>query len=110
MLLNKELKLKNITLRNRIVMPPMAREGSADGKVTENLVEYYRLRAECTGLIIIEHAYVSIEGKSTPKQLSMADDSVIESYRNLTDTIHKENCFAIAQLNHGEKKEFQGIG
>ena len=39
MLIDEELKLKNITLRNRIVMPPMAREGSADGKVTENLIE-----------------------------------------------------------------------
>ena len=104
MLIDEELKLKKITLRNRIVMPPMAREGSADGKVTENLIEYYLLRAECTGLIIVEHAYVSIEGKSTPKQLSMADDSVIESYRNLTEAIHKKNCFAIAQLNHGGKE------
>ena len=84
-------------------MPPMAREGSADGKVTENLVEYYRLRAECTGLIIIEHAYVSIEGKSTPKQLSMADDSVIESYRNLTDAIHKEIGVESSQVG-----EYQG--
>ena len=104
MLLNEELKLKNVTLRNRIVMPPMAREGSADGKVSQDLIEYYRLRAECTGLIIVEHAYVSIEGKSTPKQLSMADDSVIGGFRNLTDAIHKENCFAIAQLNHGGKE------
>ena len=39
MLIDKEFKLKNITLRNRIVMPPMAREGSADGKATENLIE-----------------------------------------------------------------------
>ena len=93
MLLNEELKLKNVTLRNRIVMPPMAREGSADGKVSQDLIEYYRLRAECTGLIIVEHAYVSIEGKSTPKQLSMADDSVIDGFRNLTGAIHKENCF-----------------
>lgn len=104
MLLDKEFKLKNITLRNRIVMPPMAREGSVDGKVSQDLIEYYRLRAECSGLIIVEHAYVSIEGKSTPKQLSMADDSVIESFRNLTEAIHNENCFTIAQLNHGGKE------
>ncbi len=104
MFLEKELKLKSITLRNRIVMPPMAREASDDGKVSENLIEYYRLRAECTGLIIVEHAYVSIEGKSTPRQLSMADDSVIDSFKNLTEAIHKENCFAIAQLNHGGKE------
>ena len=108
MFLEKELKLKNIILRNRIVLPPMAREDSVDGKVSEDLIEYYRLRAECTGLIIIEHEYVSLEGRSTPKQLSMADDSVIDSFRKLTEAIHKENCFAIAQLNHSGRGEISG--
>ena len=100
MFLNEELKLKNITLRNRIVMPPMAREMSDDGRVSTDLIEYYRKRAEDTGLVIVEHAYVSLEGKSSKKQLSMADDSVIDGFKELTDAIHNEKCFAIAQLNH----------
>ena len=104
MLLNKEFKLKNIILRNRIVLPPMAREDSIEGKVSESLIEYYRIRAECTGLIIVEHAYISEEGKASKKQLSMADDSVIDSYKALTDAIHKENSYAIAQLNHAGKE------
>ena len=100
MILDKSLKIKNITLQNRIVMPPMAREDSIDGKVTYNLIEYYRKRAESTGLIIIEHEYVSEEGKASPKQLSMASDDVIESYKELTEVIHREGSYAIAQINH----------
>lgn len=81
-------------------MPPMAREMSDDGRVSTDLIEYYRKRAEDTGLVIVEHAYVSLEGKSSKKQLSMADDSVIDGFKELTDAIHNEKCFAIAQLNH----------
>ena len=81
-------------------MPPMAREASIEGKPSDELIDYYKKRAEDTGLIIVEHEYVSLEGKSTQKQLSMADDSVIDSFKKLTDSIHKKNCFAIAQLNH----------
>ena len=96
MFLNEEFKLKNITLRNRIVMPPMAREMSDDGRVSTDLIEYYRKRAENTGLVIVEHEYVSLEGKSSQRQLSMAADSVIDGFIELTFSIHKENCFAIA--------------
>ena len=81
-------------------MPPMAREASIEGKPSDELIDYYKKRAEYTGLIITEHAYISLEGKSSQRQLSMADDSVIDSFKKLTDAIHKENCFAIAQLNH----------
>lgn len=99
-MLNTPLKIKNITLSNRIVMPPMARELSDEGKVSDALIEYYARRAEGTGLIIVEHEYVSLEGIASPKQLSMADDSVIDGFRKLTDAIHSKGSFAIAQLNH----------
>lgn len=100
MILNTPLKIKNIILSNRIVMPPMARELSDEGKVSDELVDYYHKRAEGTGLIIVEHEYVSAEGIASPRQLSMADDSVIESFKTLTDAIHSQGSFAIAQVNH----------
>lgn len=81
-------------------MPPMARELSDEGKVSDELVDYYHKRAEGTGLIIVEHEYVSAEGIASPRQLSMADDSVIESFKTLTDAIHSQGSFAIAQVNH----------
>ena len=100
MIIDTPLKIKNIRLSNRIVLPPMARELSEEGKVSEELVDYYHKRAEGTGLIITEHAYVSPEGIASKRQLSMADDSVIEGYRKLTDAIHSQESFAIAQINH----------
>ncbi|MEE3418479.1 MAG: NADH:flavin oxidoreductase, partial [Methanosphaera sp.] len=63
MLLDKELKIKNVTLQNRIVMPPMATEKSDQGIVTQDQIDYYVKRAQNTGLVIVEHAYISPEGK-----------------------------------------------
>ena len=91
MMITEPLKIRNITLQNRIVMPPMDRSSSMDGSVSDDLINHYRERAESTGLIIIEHEYVSPEGRAHPKQLSMAGDEVIEGYRKLADAIHVEN-------------------
>ena len=104
MLLKEPLQIKNKTLQNRIVMPPMARECSEDGKVPEDLIDYYKQRANSTGLIIVEHEYVSEEGRASPKQLSFADDSVIDSYRLLTEAVHSEGSCIIAQINHAGKE------
>ena len=104
MLLKEPFSIKGIELRNRIVLPPMARELSADGKPKDELIEYYSIRAECTGLIILEHEYVSPEGLASPKMLSMASDDVIDSYKKLTDAIHMQNSVVIAQINHAGDK------
>ena len=100
MMITEPLKIRNITLQNRIVMPPMDRSSSRDGSVSDDLINHYRERAESTGLIIIEHEYVSPEGRAHPKQLSMAGDEVIEGYRKLADAIHFEGSNAIAQISH----------
>ena len=100
MMITEPLKIRSITLQNRIVMPPMDRSSSRDGSVSDDLIDHYRERAESTGLIIIEHEYVSPEGRAHPKQLSMAGDEVIEGYRKLADAIHLEGSNAIAQISH----------
>ena len=100
MMITEPLDIKNIRLKNRIVMPPMDRSSSRDGSVSDDLIDHYRERAESTGLIIIEHEYVSPEGRAHPKQLSMAGDEVIEGYRKLADAIHLEGSYAIAQISH----------
>ena len=54
-LLDKPLPLKTLTLRNRIAMPPMATELSVNDVPSDALIDYYRKRANATGLIIVEH-------------------------------------------------------
>ncbi len=99
-MLKDPITIRKLQLRNRLVMPPMA-TGKADrGCPTAELETYYALRARGTGLIIVEHEYVSPEGMAHDSQLSMAEDRVIPAYRRLTDAIHAEGCAVFAQISH----------
>lgn len=103
MVLKKPIQLGNLWLHNRLVLPPMAtKKSDSNGNVTEELLEYYRERAEggCLGLIITEHSFVCQQGKANPGQMSMADDSVIFQLRKFTDLLHKEGSKVFAQINH----------
>lgn len=100
MMLTEPLKAKNKTLRNRIVMPPMAMRVSVNGSPTGELISYYEQRAGSLGLLIVEHAYVSLEGMAHPKQLSMADDSLIPAYKKLTEAVHAKGALILAQISH----------
>lgn len=104
------IQLKGLTLRNRIVMPPMATRTSQDGAPGTDLVEYYRERANGTALIIVEHEYILPQGMAHPNQLSMADDAVIAAYSKLTETVHAQGARIIAQLSHaGAKTKDTGL-
>ena len=91
-------------LNTKIVMPPMATETSDGGKVTEELCEFYRLRAEnpLVGLIITEHMYIEERGKATKGQMSAADDMVVDGLKKLTNAVHETNpgLKIVAQINH----------
>ena len=108
-MVKEPLQLRNLTLRNRIVMPPMATGRAVDGKPDEDLIAYYKARARGTAVIIVEHEYIMPQGMAHPSQLSMAEDSVIPAYRRLTDAVHEEGAKIIAQLNHaGAKAKCEG--
>lgn len=102
-LLNTPIKIGNLDLKNRLVMPPMATaKSSENGEVTAQLCDYYREKSAggYIGLIITEHSYVSIEGKASKGQLSVADDSTVEGLHRLADVIHQNGSKVIAQINH----------
>ena len=99
-LYKEPIQVGSLNLRNRIVMPPMATGKAVEGAPGEEMTEYYRARSKGTGLVIVEHAYVMLQGMAHPGQLSMAEDSVIPAYRKLTDAIRGEGASVLAQLNH----------
>lgn len=112
MLLERELQIRDKKLENRIVMPPMATEKSRNGIVTEEQIDYYAARARCTGLVIVEHAYVSPEGKCSKNQLSICDDESVEGLKRLSDAIHKAGSICLTQLAHAgarAKNDYEAI-
>ena len=67
-------KLKNITLRNRIVMAPMTRNQSPGGIPTQEVIAYYSRRAKAeVGLIITEGIEVSHEASSASPNVPRLD-------------------------------------
>jgi NADPH2 dehydrogenase len=110
----KELQTKNISLKNRLVMPPMATsKAEVDGKVSKAVLNYYAEKSQggYISLIIIEHSFIMQEGKASNQQLSIAEDSVVESLKELASIIHKNGSKAAMQLNHaGSAASFEVTG
>jgi 2,4-dienoyl-CoA reductase-like NADH-dependent reductase (Old Yellow Enzyme family) len=110
----ESLHIGPLSLTNRLVMPPMATaKADPNGKVTQEILDYYaeKSRGGYISLIIIEHSYVSAEGKASNNQLSAADDNMITDLRALADTIHQNGSKAVMQINHAgsaAKEEIKG--
>ncbi|WML33744.1 NADH:flavin oxidoreductase [Clostridium sp. OS1-26] len=110
----RPLQVGTLRLDNRLVMPPMATaKAESDGKVSQDILDYYKEKSEGghISLIIIEHSFITPEGKASKNQLSVSDDTTIEGLRKLADVIHQNGSKAIMQLNHaGSAAEKEVIG
>lgn len=99
----KPLNQGNINLKNRLIMPPMATAKSEeDGRVSKDILDYYNEKSQggYISLIIIEHSFVTEQGKASNRQLSVADDSMIDDLKKLAHVIHNNGSKAVMQINH----------
>lgn len=102
-MIKNSIKVGNIDLETRIIMPPMATaKCTENGRVTEDVLTYYAERAAnpYVSLIITEHCFISQQGKAHGKQMSIASDEDVEGLSRLADVIHRNGAKAIAQINH----------
>lgn len=96
-------KIKNILIKNRIVLPPLVRFSKVgkDGFVTEGLVEWYKDVAEGgTGLIIVEASCIAEDGKLRDNQIGIWDDKFIPGLREISDVCRNYGVPAIIQIHH----------
>ena len=78
-LLLKPFTKGKLLLSNRLVLPPMATSKSDEnGKVSQDIIEYYDEKSQggYIGLVIIEHSFITQQGKASDGQLSIAEDSI----------------------------------
>lgn len=94
------------TLRNRIVVPPMASQtADSEGFVTEETLRHYaRLAEAMPGLLIVEYTFVHPSGRSEENQLGIQSDAQIEGLRRLADTIKRSGALAGIQITHAGGK------
>jgi len=101
--LTQALKNDKLSLKNRLVLPPMATAKSdKKGELKQELLDYYdeKTQGGYISLVIIEHSFISQQGKASEGQLSAADDDRIAGLKKLAETIHKNNSKTVMQINH----------
>ena len=99
------LTIKNITLKNRIVMSPMCQYSAKDGFANDWHVVHLGSRAVGgAGLIITEATAVLPEGRITPGDLGLWSDEHILGLSRITRFIHQQGAVAGIQLAHAGRK------
>ena len=101
MKLLESINIGNITLKNRVMFPPLTTgyEGR-DGSITPQSIEFYERLAKGGVSYIVIGDVSPINGFSpTPK---LYDDSQIEGFKKLCDSIHKYGAKVSVQIFHPE--------
>ncbi|MFE6197617.1 NADH:flavin oxidoreductase/NADH oxidase [Streptomyces sp. NPDC057838] len=102
--------LRDVTIPNRVWMPPMcqysaAPEGPAAGAPTDWHFAHYAARATGgTGLIIVEATAVSPEGRISPYDLGIWNDTQVEAFRRITRFLTEQGTVPAVQLAHAGRK------
>lgn len=99
-------RIGSLTLKNRMVMPPMGSfHTEADGSVGDELVAYYAARADGGfGLIIQEYTCVSPEGLGGPAEPRLWSDDDIPGARRIVDAAHTGGAKIVVQLHHAGRE------
>lgn len=101
-MLNTPYELATLTLKNRLVMAPMTTYSAVNQHhVTDEMLHYYKLRAQSVGMVIVEATAVSENGIAFENQLSIASDAFIPTMKKLVQVIHEGGAKAVIQLHHG---------
>ncbi len=100
------LTIKNLTLRNRIVMAPMCMYSADEvGNPTPFHLNHYETRAiGGTSLIILEATAVQPRGRISANDLGIWSDAHIEGLEKIVQGIHRHGALAGIQLAHAGRK------
>ena len=97
------LTLKNLTLHNRICVPPMVCFNWSDesGIVSDKHVAHYKAIAQGgPGLIIQEATCIDPVGRLAASQLGIWCDEQIPGLKRIVDVVHAEGVPILVQIHH----------
>ncbi|PPA71334.1 NADPH dehydrogenase NamA [Jeotgalibacillus proteolyticus] len=99
--------IKNVTLKNRVVMAPMCMYSchNQDGMVENWHRTHYTSRAVGqTGLIMLEATAVTPQGRISNKDLGIWSDEHVEGLRELVALIKEQGAKTAIQIAHAGRK------
>ncbi len=97
--------LKDVTLRNRIAIPPMCQYSAIDGMPNDwHQVHYAGLARGGAGLVIVEATAVSPEGRITPACLGIWNDEQAAELAKIARSIKAAGAVPGIQIAHAGRK------
>ncbi|WP_349920440.1 NADH:flavin oxidoreductase/NADH oxidase [Aeromonas veronii] len=97
--------LKDVTLRNRIAVPPMCQYSAEDGLANEwHLSHYASLARGGAGLVIVEATAVSPEGRISPACLGLWNDEQAAELAKVASAIKAAGAVPGIQIAHAGRK------
>jgi 2,4-dienoyl-CoA reductase-like NADH-dependent reductase (Old Yellow Enzyme family) len=104
-------EIGGVIIKNRLVRSATYEHmASEDGRVTDELIKFYRTLAEGgVGLIITGAAYVQLSGKSVPGLTGIYRNDLIPGLRKIAETVHEhsDGCKVAIQLLHCGRQSFE---
>ncbi|GAQ86826.1 NADH:flavin oxidoreductase or 12-oxophytodienoate reductase [Klebsormidium nitens] len=99
------LKIRGVTLHNRIVVSPMCMYSADDGMLTEfHFAHHAQFALRGPGAIFIEATAVTPEGRISPQDAGIWDDKHIAPIRRIADLVHSQKIPLGIQLAHAGRK------
>ncbi|WP_420064239.1 NADH:flavin oxidoreductase/NADH oxidase [Pectobacterium colocasium] len=103
-------KLKDITLRNRIAVPPMCTYSANDGLINDwHQVHYAALARGGAGLVIVEATAVAPEGRITPHCTGIWNDEQAQAFAKVAKSIKDAGAVPGIQIAHAGRKASANI-
>ena len=105
-------RLRDLNLKNRVVVSPMAQYRAVDGKPTDwHLVHYAERAKGGAGLVYTEMTCVSPEGRITPGCTGLYAPEHEVAWRRIVEFVHAETDAKVAiQLGHSGPKGSTQLG
>ncbi|MEM8837486.1 MAG: bifunctional salicylyl-CoA 5-hydroxylase/oxidoreductase [Pseudomonadota bacterium] len=105
-------KLRDMTLKNRVVVSPMAQYKAVDGTPGDwHLIHYGERAKGGAGLVYAEMTCVSPEGRITPGCPGLYKPEHEVAWRRITDFVHRETDAKICcQIGHSGRKGSTQLG
>jgi 2,4-dienoyl-CoA reductase-like NADH-dependent reductase (Old Yellow Enzyme family) len=104
-LLFTPLRVRGVTLPNRLVVPPMAQYSAVDGVATDFHREHYgRLAVGGAGLIFVEATGVTAEGRITNGCLGLWNDVQRAALAPIAAAMKAQGAVPAIQIGHGGRK------
>ncbi len=98
------VKVGAFTLKNRVVMAPMARARSDTNRApTDMVAEYYAQRAGA-GLIVTESSSISIMSQSRPHASAIFAENHVEGFAKVAARVHEAGGLIFQQIYHLGRK------